>query len=213
MNFIINKLVNFYKSRNLAKMYKVWDKNAEIGEMFELGGRNAEIFNESKDKNRIIIGHHCIIHGSLVCKSSGKIEIGNYSVVQDGAALHCKEHIKIGNFCGIAGETVILDNNHHRVEPEERVKHRLRVAPGGPGYPGLGNGWELANSAPVIIGDVVWIGFRSVITKGVTIGEGAMVAGCSVVTKDVPPYTVVAGNPAKVVKLLEKPSFPYYGSE
>ena len=55
-------------------------------------------------------------------------------------------------------------------------------------------------SAPVIIKDNAWIGMSAIILKGVTVGEGAIVAAGSVVTKDVPPHTIVAGVPAKVIK-------------
>ena len=63
--------------------------------------------------------------------------------------------------------------------------------------------WKHAESAPVVIEDNVWIGQYSTILKGVTIGKGAIVATRAVVTKDVPPYTIVAGNPAKVVKKIQ----------
>ena len=53
---------------------------------------------------------------------------------------------------------------------------------------------------PVIIEDDVWIGTRVTILKGVTVGKGAIIGACSVVTKDVPPHSIVVGNPAKVVK-------------
>lgn len=60
--------------------------------------------------------------------------------------------------------------------------------------------WEFVNSAPVYIKDKAWIGFNSIILKGVTIGEGAIVGAGSIVTKDVPDWTIVAGNPAKIVR-------------
>lgn len=69
-------------------------------------------------------------------------------------------------------------------------------------YSALWN-WSNSNAADVIIEDNVWIGERSTVLKGVTIGCGSIVACDSIVTKDVPPYTIVAGNPAKVVKKLE----------
>ena len=59
--------------------------------------------------------------------------------------------------------------------------------------------------APVRIGDKAWIGFNAIILKGVTVGEGAIVAAGAVVTKDVPPYTIVAGNPARVIRTLSEP--------
>lgn len=62
--------------------------------------------------------------------------------------------------------------------------------------------WHHAEAAPIVIEDDVWIGEYAAIMKGVTIGKGAIVAAHAVVTKDVPAYTVVAGNPAKVVKDL-----------
>ena len=62
--------------------------------------------------------------------------------------------------------------------------------------------WNVVKKSPVIIEDKVWIGTRSIILKGVTVGEGAIVGAGSVVTKDVQPWTVVAGNPAQKIKEL-----------
>jgi galactoside O-acetyltransferase len=63
--------------------------------------------------------------------------------------------------------------------------------------------WTNVGSAPITIEDRVWIGFGVTILKGVVVGEGAIVASCSVVTRNVEPYTIVAGNPAKVVRQLD----------
>ena len=63
--------------------------------------------------------------------------------------------------------------------------------------------WSVVNSNPIKICDDVWIGMNVIILKGVTVGEGAIVGAGSVVTKDVPAWTVVAGNPARVVKVLK----------
>ena len=57
-------------------------------------------------------------------------------------------------------------------------------------------------ASPVVIDDDVWIGFNCTILKGVKIGKGSVIAACSVVTKDVPPNVIVAGNPAKIVKSI-----------
>jgi maltose O-acetyltransferase len=69
----------------------------------------------------------------------------------------------------------------------------------------MSNGHPVSNefdikSKPVVIESDVWIGFNSTILKGVTIGTGAIVAACSLVTKDVPPKTIVAGNPARLIR-------------
>lgn len=209
---MINWITRSYRKKQLRRLYEKFERSATIGEMLEIASLGAFIANESGDKNRIVIGHHTRINGAIICKSNGMVTIGNYSVLQNHAQIQCVNRIDIGNYVGIADGVVITDNNNHLIEPEERVKHRIRVAPGGPGYPGLGDGWELSEptSRPVFIGDVAWIGAYAIIMKGVTIGEGAVVARNSTVTKDVLPYTVVAGSPARVVKTLEKPNTPYY---
>ncbi len=206
---MIHVLKKFYRDWQLRNLFREFDTKTKHGDNFSIDSVQASLFNESGDPERIRIGHHTRINGTLYCKSKGTIEIGNYCVIQNGALIGCLNSVKIGNYVGIAQKVVIVDNNNHRVEPEERVKHRIRVAPGGPGYPGFGDGQELAESSPIVIEDVAWIGTESVILKGVTIGEGAVVARNAIVTKDVEPYTIVAGNPAKKVKVLEKPDYDY----
>ncbi len=200
----VKKLYNQY-SNYLDK--KECYQNAIIGDMFEGIG---PIRNESGDKTRINIGHHTRINGEIICKKNGKIDIGNYSILQWKASIGCLERVKIGHFVSIAMNCVIMDNSNHNPDPINMVRHRVRVAPGGIGYPDNGNGWELSESAPIVIEDVAWIGANSVILRGVTIGEGATVARNSIVTKDVPPYTIVAGIPARVVKEHKKPNYKYY---
>lgn len=202
---IVSIIIKNYRAKQLSQLYKRFHALADIGQNFKVEGP-ARIDNESGDPARIRIGDNCRISaGRLICKKTGIIEIGSYSVLQDDATLNCLEMIKIGSFTGIASGTMILDNNTHAVGVEERILHRIRVASGGEGYPGLGNGSELSVSAPVIIGDGVWIGANASIMKGVTIGEGSIVARGSVVTKDVAPFTIVAGNPARKVKDLPVP--------
>ena len=149
------------------------------------------------------MGHHNTLSGLLRTSEKGRIEIGSYRAIRSGTYLGVSNLIKIGNFVGIAQYTHIFDNNHP-ISPKQRILHRIRVAPEGEDYSSLGAQWEEADSAPIVIEDNVWIGMYCFIGKGVTIGEGSIVARQSVVTKDVPPFTIVAGNPARVVKKLEK---------
>ena len=92
----------------------------------------------------------------------------------------------------------IIDTNSHEINHYERSE----------GYSSLlkdGHAKIQGNiiSKPIIVKDYAWINFNAVILKGVSIGEGAIVAAGSIVTKDVPDFTMVAGNPAKVIKYLK----------
>ena len=206
---MISFLIKFYRNRQLRTIYRTLHQRAEIAEPF-VAGPYSNIYNESGNAEQIKISHHCTLLGSITCKQNASVAIGSYSTVQDHVSIQCLENIEIGQYVGIAHGTIIVDNNNHSLDPVEWVKHRIRVAPGGEGYPGLGNGWELSESKPIKICDVVWIGANCTILKGVTVGEGAMVARNSVVTKDVPPYTIVGGFPAKVIKQRAKPNCDYF---
>lgn len=206
---MISFLIKFYRQRQLQSIYKTLHENATIAEPFIAGALSA-IANESGKAEQIKISHHCRMLGTIVCKEKATVSIGSYSTIQTGVNLLCLEKIEIGHYVGIGSGTLLVDNNNHSTDPVEWVKHRIRTAPGGVGYPGLGNGWELSDSAPIIIGNAVWIGANSIILKGVTIGDGSIVARNSFVTKDVPPYTIVGGFPAKVIKEIEKPKGEYY---
>lgn len=203
---MISSLRQWIQNQRIKRIIKSWHRSATIGDHFEIDG-GASIWNESMDPSKVTIGHHArVTRATIVCKSNAKVRIGDYSVLQDRVAIQCALGISIGNYVGIASGTIVSDNNTHALGTENWIRHRITVAPGGPGYPGLGNGWELSDSAPIKIADAVWIGANCRICKGVSIGEGAVVASNSVVTKDVPPYTIVAGNPAKPVKQLDAPT-------
>ncbi|OAH59762.1 hypothetical protein AWH49_03210 [Domibacillus aminovorans] len=102
--------------------------------------------------------------------------MGNNIAIGDRTEIHCGKEIVIGDNCNISWDVVIMDRDYHRLNKQEHVYN------------------------PVYISDNVWIGCRSVILKGVKIGKGAVIAAGSVVTKDVPPNTVVGGNPAKILR-------------
>ena len=93
------------------------------------------------------------------------------------AEIYCTNRISIGEDCAIAERVVIRDSNSHKI---------------------LYDGYSV--SAPIEIGNHVWIGMNSIIVPGVTIGDGAVIAAGAVVNRDVPPKTLVAGVPARVVR-------------
>jgi|GEM_PF-1390418 len=200
---ILKLLSRSYRNRQHRELENRFRSLAEIGEGFAVDPR-AAILNESGDPKRIRIGSHVNVVGELICKASGNLSIGDYSVVR--GTLQCLTELTVGSYTGIAPGSMITDNNTHALGVENWVRHRIRTAPEGPGYPGLGNGWELADSAPVRIGDGVWIGENTTILKGVTIGDGAIVARNAVVTKDVPAFAVIAGNPGRIVRQMEPPA-------
>ncbi len=104
------------------------------------------------------------------------LSIGAFSSIGDRTQIHCCDSISIGDYVLISWDCNILENNFHT------------TTDGG------------ISSAPIKIEDRVWIGCRVIIVAGVTIGEGAIVAAGSVVTRNVPAGTLVAGNPAKVIR-------------
>ena len=142
----------------------------------------------------IVIEDNCIIEGTLLSAAHGKIHMGKYSKNGTNTHLRCVDKIVLGDYSAIANNTVVCDNNNHPVNPADRMIMRLTP-------PGADErSWKHADHAPIIIGKNVWIGEYVRICKGVTIGDGSVVAANAVVTKDVPPNSIVAGNPAKVVK-------------
>ena len=111
------------------------------------------------------------------------INIGNHCVL-NGTMIQCRERVEIRDYCMFGPGVRIVDNDSHRVsiDIEERRKS--------------------PSSSPIIIHKNVWVGMNSIILKGVEIGENSIVAAGSVVTKSVPENTLVAGNPAKIIKEL-----------
>lgn len=114
-------------------------------------------------------------------KFSSKVELGNNSDIGYAARLNGK--VIIGNDVIMGPEVVIYTTNHRTDRVDIPIKYQ-----------------GTTEEKPVIIGDGCWICARTILLPGVSIGEGCIVAAGAVVSKDAPPYSVVAGNPAKVVK-------------
>jgi acetyltransferase-like isoleucine patch superfamily enzyme len=145
--------------------------------------------------NRLSIGENSILHAYFRFEDrGGEIRIGNRTYI-GRSDLVCYRSIIIGDDVIMSWGITITDHDSHSTD----WKHRKNdVLDWGKGQ----KNWEHVAHAPVIIQDKVWIGFNVSILKGVTIGEGAVVGACSVVTRDVPPYSVVAGNPARLIRTL-----------
>jgi acetyltransferase-like isoleucine patch superfamily enzyme len=174
---------------------------AMLGELCEASPA-ARIVNEGP-RAAIRIASRVYLGGLIATSPRGSVVIGSYSWTGEGTFIGSSASITIGSYVGIAAHTHIFDNNNHPTDPIGRRRHRERVAPGGEGYRTPFSAWDYAESAPVVIGDNVWIGAYCYIGKGVAIGEGSIVARQSVVTRSVPPFSIVAGNPARVVKRID----------
>lgn len=154
-------------------------------------------------KGDIIVGDNVWIDGKCTIgfarrfADRPRLEIGDNTGIGNGCAFTVARRIRIGNNCMLSGHVVIVDSNSHRTDVAAR----------------------LANLPPsddevreVVIGDCVWIGAHVLIFPGVRIGDGAVVSAGSVVRNHVPPYSVVAGNPARVVFRLKPPGNAASGS-
>ena len=157
----------------------------------------AVCINPNRDKSNIKIGNNSLIMGKICALCGETIEIGDNFYIGQNSMIGASNSIKIGNCVIISNDVCIYDNNTHPTSPKAREKMSLN------GFSNDNWSWRHAESSPVVIEDNVWIGQYTTILKGVTIGRGSVIATRAVVTKDVPPYTIVAGNPAKVVKYLE----------
>ena len=113
--------------------------------------------------------------------------IGDRVSLNYRGVISVRRRVQIGDDTLIAGEVAIFDNTNHPVSPALRL---ARAAP------------EASEIGAVVIGRNVWIGLRCTIMRGVSIGDNAVVAAGAVVTKSVPANTIVAGNPAVVIKTL-----------
>jgi acetyltransferase-like isoleucine patch superfamily enzyme len=115
-------------------------------------------------------------------KGQGRITIGNYCLLCPGVRIDSAVEVTLGDGCMVAAGAYLTDADWHDLYDRTEV---------------------VGASAPIVLEENVWIGDGATVCKGVRIGAHAIVAARAVVTKDVPPFAVVAGNPATVVKTLD----------
>lgn len=142
---------------------------------------------------------HCLFNTG----SQGEIRIGKYVALQCTRFI-CNDLIELGDHCMVSWGAVITDSwfTDDSVTPEMRRSMLERAARSEHRH------LEFIKPKKITIGENVWIGFEAIILPGVNIGRGAIVGSKSVVNEDVPPYAVVVGNPARIVKYLEPTDTP-----
>jgi acetyltransferase-like isoleucine patch superfamily enzyme len=144
-----------------------------FGEPIELGDY-ANVITTPDHKVRLTIWSNSL--------ESGGIKIGNYCLLCPGLRIQSASGITIGNNCMMASNSYITDSDWHEVYD--------RADPVG-------------KSAPVKIGNNVWIGDGAIVCKGVTIGDNSVIGARAVVVRDIPPNSIAAGNPAEVVNDID----------
>jgi acetyltransferase-like isoleucine patch superfamily enzyme len=164
-------------------------------------GVNTILYPESKiincigNKELIEIGVNCHIRGELfIFGHGGEICIGDYCYVGERTKIWSAGKIFIGDRVLISHNVNILDSQTHPISASQRHQQFKQIIT-------TGHPKEIdLQEQPVHIKNDVLIACMAIILRGVTIGEGAIVGAGSVVTKDVPPWTIVAGNPAKIIR-------------
>jgi acetyltransferase-like isoleucine patch superfamily enzyme len=189
-------------SQMVALVSKIVDFSHILNAQLRLRGRTTAPFSvrlrgrvQLSGGGEVVLGEGVSLNGrvvpiELVTYTSGRIEIGNHTFVNYGSSIAARASVKIGSHCLLGHYTFVMDNGQHDI-----VRHA-----------------ELPQSEPVIIEDHVWIGSKAVILPGVRIGSRAVIGAGSIVTKDIPPRCVAAGNPARVLRHLteldkSRPSF------
>ncbi len=169
-------------------------------------GATTKLFDVTKlvneyDRSHLTIGERCYVMGEVILlHPEARFAMGDFCSVGKDTKIWVQSGVTIGNYVLIAHRVDIIDNNSHSLDWRDRREDAHDV---------FERGRKLDVSkvaaAPIVIEDDVWIGARSTILKGVRIGRGAVVAAASVVTRDVAPFTLVGGNPARVIRQLEAP--------
>jgi acetyltransferase-like isoleucine patch superfamily enzyme len=139
----------------------------------------------------------CYDRTSFIVGKTGKVKVGKFSVL-NGTVIVCNKEVTIGDHCLIAWSSVITDTwlsssilSLRQSKLKQAAQDPLR------GFPFVGE------SLPVVLEDNAWVGFGAIIMPGVRLGKGCVVGSKTIITQDVPPYAIVVGDPAKIVKYLE----------
>ena len=197
LKILFKYLRKYLESRHIKAMKKHvnMEESSILSESFRVEDRFGI-------KKRITIGNSCLLACNIVFETEGgSVTIGDGVFISAGTNLYSINNITIGNDVMISWGVSIIDNNSHSLVSQERINDVADWKKGiNEGVIGKYKNWAVVKSAPIHIKDKAWIGFNSIIAKGVTIGEGAIVGAGSVVTKDVPDYAVVGGNPSKIIK-------------
>ena len=181
-NNIISKkglfLIHNYSRINIDKKAKIILNSHFVFGIKQVKSSHLETRLLLEENSKLTInGSFGVYCNSYIRVVNGGSLILNGGFINENVQITCASKISIGKGCTIARDVIIRDYDSHTIEED---------------------GFQMMK--PIIIGDNVWIGNRAMILKGVTIGDGAIIAAGAIVTKNIPSKTIAAGVPAKVIK-------------
>ena len=172
-------------------------RNRRAADSIGIGTRIPGVVERRAPAATIQIGIGCLIQGRLVAeRNESAISIGDNTLVGPDTVIDCASSITVEQDVLISYGCTLSDSDNHSIFPEHRVGDLANW------MNGRSHDWSGSKMAPIRICRGAWIGARSVVLKGVTIGPGAVVGMGSVVTRDVPARTIVAGNPAREIRTI-----------
>lgn len=151
-------------------------------------------------RGRVAMGRYSRISSSVVVKVRGKgsIKIGTRTVIDPWVVIEARNAtVRLGNRCYVGHGVHLIAFANLEIGDDVRLAERVSIHTEDHGPAGSRDQYR---SAPVRIGSLAWVGANAVITKGVVIGEGATIGAGAVVTRDVPPYEVWGGVPARRIR-------------
>ena len=153
---------------------------------FARGPMHGNVLEMLRD-GRLTIGPHAFFEpGVWLTSDSGRITIGGGSFLNLNVMVAAADRVEIGEHCMLANGCLVTDADHRFDDPDRPVP------------------WQgFTPKGPTIIGDNVWLGANVVVTSGVTIGRRSVIGANSVVTMDIPPFSIAAGAPARVLKTID----------
>jgi acetyltransferase-like isoleucine patch superfamily enzyme len=206
IGFLERKLTNPKPVQSVQPDYG--QSHLKIGDSLLFGNFRLNARMAVEGKTYVTIGNDCMIGGNFTFESpTGEVVIGDRVYLAGGNVISVNK-VEIEDDVFISWGVYFFDNDSHSLDYRDRIEdmtNHLNDWRQGHGNYNLSKDWTKVRSAPIKVCRHAWIGMEAFILKGVTIGEGAIVGAASVVTRDVEPWTIVGGNPAKLIRKLTIP--------